>query len=429
MEFKMATVNNVTQNNDLILNLTLEHFANSKGILSTIKKNISSDRFARTGGTVSIRQPQTPTTRNGAEAIFSPIVEQVTSMQVLPLYGSDDTMTDFELTTTMPDETYFDEIMRPKVEAIASNINADIHKMAVASLIRLSGQNQMGAYDVNGVFNVIGDPTAAITTIDPYFDAGAVLTEEGCKERTDRFIVITPRAQARLASTNSTLFNPQSKVSDYFNRGIVDGMLGGFEFIADDQVPTRTSGICGAGGAPKVNGANQSGTTLVLDGFAANATINAGDIFTISGVNSVNPVDKSPQTRLHQFRVMANATASGGGAVTLTVFPALTVTAPLQNVSALPVNNADIVFLTGSQATYSTMLAYHREAFEFTTIPLPIAHGTTQQQIATSDKMGLSLRWTRGFDINAGRHVNRLETQVAYCVKRPERLVGLLTSQ
>jgi hypothetical protein len=65
-------------------------------------------------------------------------------------------------------------------------------------------------------------------------------------------------------------------------------------------------------GTPLVNGANQLGQSLVCDGFAPNARIDAGKPFSIlSG------------TRRHLCVTTARATANGSGQVTLPIWPTL----------------------------------------------------------------------------------------------------------
>ena len=84
-----------------------------------------------------------------------------------------------------------------------------------------------------------------------------------------------------------------------------------------------------ASGTPAVAGASQTGTTLAIDGLAAGATLLAGDYFAVNGELKM---------------VVANATADGTGAMTVTFEP------PLR---ASPADNAP---LTLSRPTATFML-------------------------------------------------------------------------
>ena len=69
-----------------------------------------------------------------------------------------------------------------------------------------------------------------------------------------------------------------------------------------------------------VDGAGQSGTTLVTDGWSVGGTVKKGDYITVVGVP-------------YALWIMADATASGGGSITFTVDPPVFVgpTQPLDN--------------------------------------------------------------------------------------------------
>lgn len=82
----------------------------------------------------------------------------------------------------------------------------------------------------------------------------------------------------------------------------------------------------GGEGAPRVNGGSQAGTSLAIDGLPAGKSIVEGAFFSIVG----------PDRRyLHQ--VVAAAVASGSGAVTLSIEPALRI---------IPADNAVVELAT-----------------------------------------------------------------------------------
>lgn len=68
-------------------------------------------------------------------------------------------------------------------------------------------------------------------------------------------------------------------------------------------------------GTPLVNGAAQTGLSLILDGFTASATVKVGDYFTVNGELKM---------------INADGTANGAGALTVSFNPSLRV-APADN--------------------------------------------------------------------------------------------------
>lgn len=85
--------------------------------------------------------------------------------------------------------------------------------------------------------------------------------------------------------------------------------------------------------ASKVNGAGQTGASLVTDGWPAGITLPSGYSFTLNGVHAFGSTD------LAQFHLTAPVTTSGGGAATLAISPAITIGS---TVDVAPADNAVI---------------------------------------------------------------------------------------
>lgn len=102
------------------------------------------------------------------------------------------------------------------------------------------------------------------------------------------------------------------------NRASADGvaaalmqLLGGYGtlFIHDPAATTARGTVAGT---PLVNGASQTGNSLITDGWSAGATILAGDYIQLGS---------STTTRL--YRNLKDVTADGSGNATLDIFPRL----------------------------------------------------------------------------------------------------------
>ena len=87
------------------------------------------------------------------------------------------------------------------------------------------------------------------------------------------------------------------------------GLAGGFKFSMDQNINVHQVGPLG--GTPAVNGAGQTGSTLNTNGWTAAAAsrLKKGDIFTIAGVNAVNPQTRQTtgQPSLHFFCVSSES--------------------------------------------------------------------------------------------------------------------------
>ena len=163
------------------------------------------------------------------------------------------------------------------------------------------------------------------------------------------------------------------------------------------HAPTHTVGV--ATGTPLVNGGAQNVTyatakdswsqTLLTDGWTNSTTgiLKLGDVFTIAGVNAVNPVSKESTGRLQTFVVLADADSGATtGPASLTISPPIITSGAYQTVSAVPADNAAIVVKTGaSGASHKQSLLLHPKAFALVSRPLKIASAAG---VKTSTKAG-----------------------------------------
>lgn len=191
----------------------------------------------------------------------------------------------------------------------------------------------------------------------------------------DRRMVIDVDAEAKvlsLAQFTSAQWEPGN------SRGLIEGSMGrrmGFDWFADQQVPTHTTTAFTAG-AVTVNGVNalnagstdggRTGTVSIAK-LTNSAPLVVGDIITING---------DPQT----YAVTANTTLIVGN-TTVPITPAL----------RKATVGAESVTLLGSHVAN---LAFHRDAFAFGTRPLESsAQGLGNIiQSAVDPVSGLSLR-------------------------------------
>ncbi len=164
--------------------------------------------------------------------------------------------------------------------------------------------------------------------------------------------IVDPRTQAKLVGTAIPQFNPQARVSEYFRTGLfAEEALGISEWMWDQNMPTHTTGTFTAS-TPLVDGALQTGSTLLLKGFGT-YSFKQGDVFTILGVNSVNPLSYADTGELQQFTIVSDL--AGAGAALVTISPPIITSGQLQSVTASPANNAQIFYLGATSAVAGTL--------------------------------------------------------------------------
>jgi hypothetical protein len=220
----------------------------------------------------------------------------------------------------------------------------------------------------------------------------------------------------------STLFAGQGKTAEDAIRRAYLGNISNVDVYQAQNVPTFTRGTA-TNTTPAVDGAGQVSTyanvkdtdtqSLLLKNAGNAVTYVAGDVFTIADVYAVNPVTKATQSFLKQFTVTAAATASAGGAVTLTISPAIITSGAYQNVSAAPADSALLTIVGSASTGYPQNLFFHENAFALCMVPMELPDGAAYK--ARESYKGLSIRIVGDYDIV--NDVNMWRLDVLYGVK------------
>lgn len=280
----------------------------------------------------------------------------------------------------------------------------------------------------NQVANAVGTPGTMASDLNTYLLAGALMDEEGVPMDAQRSVLVGPRTQAAVVNANKNLFNPVDDIAKQYRTGNM-GMAAGFKWSVTQNLPSHQVGPLG--GTPLVNGASQSGSTLVTDGWTAAAALRLrkGDSFTIAGVYAVNPHTRMSTGQLRIFTVTADTSSDAAGNVSIPIYPAIdaSTTSAWQNVTATPADNAAITVLGTSNATALLGLAYHKDAFALGTVDLPLPVSVGKGAYRTSDPAsGLSVRVIQGYDITNDIHPTRLDVLFGWKCLYPELCVKIL---
>jgi len=250
-------------------------------------------------------------------------------------------------------------------------------------------------------------------------DAVAKLRNVGVPE--DLCAVVDPKTQSLLLKVAFNQFNPQKFVSKLWDKGkFADAALGVDEWYWDPNIPTFTTGTFTTS-TPLVDGALQSGSTLAIKGLGT-YSFNAGDQFTILGVDALNP-DSYVDTGDLQTIVITTP-VSGSGTAILSISPALIpltnangTTNALATVFALPANNASITFVGATGAVAATMatqtfrqnLIFHHEAFAFVMAELPVPLAGANSARKSDSDAKLSMRWVEQYNIQTDQEPSKVE--------------------
>jgi hypothetical protein len=355
--------------------------------------------FVKIGSSVTIRKPVKFTERRGSTASVQDVTEQSTSLTISNQVGVDWNFSATDLTLTIED--YSERYIQPAMNVIANAIDRDLTLL------------------YKDVYQAVGTAGTTPSTFLAMAQAAQKLDEAACP--TDkRRLVLNPAAHWTIADGLKGLLN-EKIVGDSVNRGYLSTKAG-FDIYMDQNIVSHTKGT--ATGTPLVNGAGQTGSSLVTDGWTSSITgiLKVGDVFTIAGVNAINPVSRQSTGALQQFTVMtSDVNSDGSGNATVTISPAITTSGAYQTVSASPADNAAITVISNHAAN----LAFHRNAFALVTVPLMIPDSAVWSARETYNN--ISVRIIKDYDIVNDKEICRLD--VLYGVKTlyPElgcRLLG-----
>lgn len=397
---------------------TLDVLHNKSAFLKTINTEYK-DEFAKTGAkagtTVNVRRPVQFTVRSGAVASLQDVNETTTPITIDPEFGIDWAFSDFDLTLSI--DKFRERYLEPAGARMATELDTRI-----AALYKK-------------VSNFSGTPGTTPASALAVLNAGVLLDDNACPQDM-RMAALTQRTNITMVDALKGLLNDASTTGQQ-NKSATMRSNFGLDFTMSQNLPVHTVGPLG--GTPLVNGASQglinagatdnpyaSTTSLVTDGWtaAAAARLKAGDVFTIAGVNAVNPDNKQDLGRLQQFVVTADVSSDGAGNATVVISPAIIAGGAYQNVTARPADNAAITVQTGTASTaYPQNIIYHRDAFTMVTVDMEVPGGMDMANRA--NYKGVSLRFVRGFDITNNRRICRFDMLAGFAALRPEWAVRL----
>lgn len=366
----------------------LHQKANFIGSMNRAYDDSFAQSGAKIGDSLRIRLPNRYTVRTGATLSAQDTTEQATTLQVNNQKGVDLNFSSAELSLDIDD--FSKRILEPAMAQLAASVESDAFSMAL------------------DVPNVVGAAGSA-TTFKNVLEARKKLSDN-LAPTAERRLILNTQDNVDLVDSLKGLFQDSSTISQQYKEGMV-GKTAGFDAIYENTlIPNFTNG---AGAGYLVNGAAQSGSSLIVD--TGTGALPKGAIFTIANVFAVHPESRLSTGVLQQFVVTSAYT---GGAGTVSIYPAIVASGALQTVNAVPADNAAItVYNTASDVT-TTSLAFHKDAFTFATADLVLPKGVDFASRQVYD--GISIRVVRQYDVNNDAFPCRLDILYGYKAIRPQ---------
>lgn len=353
---------------------------------------------AKIGATVNTRRPIRSTVTTGINLAVQDYIETFVPVTLTNQDHVDMSFNSQELTLSIDD--FSDRVIKPNMASLANAID----------------YNGLGQYIF--IANFGGTPGTIPATALAFLDGGATLDSLAAPKDGQRSAIVDPRTQAFMVDGLKGLFQKSDNIAQQYETGNMGTGLG-FKFSMDQNIrrhlPGQRGGVpvtTGAqGGTPPSGalgsaGADASRTFPLLTGgwtAAVANRVNAGDVFTVPGVFSVNPQNRQSTGALQTFTVTANAASDGAGVATLNIYPYPIFSGQFQNVTSasgdIPAASP-LTFLTGTLSgaiTYAQNMLFHKDAFTLATADLIMPQGV--DMAARNNYKGISMRLVRQYRI------------------------------
>lgn len=358
---------------------------------------------AKIGQTINVRRPARYDVREGNVVNIQAQTETYSPLTFDTPYGIDLSFTSQELVMS------FDDLASREIEPAMIRI-ANYVEGKVAAL-------------TNKFYNAVGAPGTALTktnALDAVSDAVALLYNNDAPVGDMKLSEFnTPAFNKILALQGQTIFNPQKQIGEQYLKGLQGEYNGTYQFL-NQLVPTHTNGTVAATGSATVtstptsptDGNTMSGTLAVT--VTSGQVPNVGDIFTIAGVNAVNPQNKGDLGYVQQITVLG-VTVNSATSLTLTISPALVNSGPFQNVSALPAPSDPIVFLGAASSVARQSVIFHEDALMLANKELEIPKGSSVEfaDYKVDPDTGIGVRYVRSWDVRTNQFIDRFDTFIA----------------
>lgn len=388
----------------MITNEALRVLENHLTLLKGVNREYD-DKFAvdgaKIGSVVNARKPPKYIGRTGKIMQIEDTEETSVPIELTTQFGVDVRFSSSDLALSI--DMFSDRILKPAVATIANKLDSDLATL------------------YNQLYNAVGTPGTTPNDLITYLLAGVRLDDGAAPVDEDRNIYLTPLMQAYIVDALKGLFQQSEAIARQYVKGRMGGgPAAGFNWFMDQNMPTHTVGPLG--GTPLVNGANQTGSSLVTNGWtgAILTRLKKGDVFTVVGVNAVNPQSRQNIGRLQQFVALSDGASDGSGNMTISISPSIITAGAYQTVSASPAHGAALTILGAASTVSPQGIAMHRDCMTFVSADLPLPRGVDMAARVQDEQLGASIRMVRQYTISDDEFPCRLDILYGYAMLRPE---------
>ena len=378
----------------------------AKGVAQTLKDNLQLCKFVdkadesdfegkngfKAGDTIYTSIPDRPTVQEDnldITSLNSDLVEEKAALTLNKSASVKKSFDSLELATDIDVKNALQRYGIPAAESIAQQIES-----------RCFGIAQ------NAIYNSAG--TGAFTVAETL--AGRTKLNQSLAPVKDRMLFLNSTAGSAAVDVRKGLFQSSDRIKEQYEEGYM-GRSDGFDWVETELVKTHANGSDVTGIAVNDAAVAEGASTLTIDG--ASAAVTVGSVFTIAGVNKVHPITKVDLGVLQQFTVTSAGTTSIG--ITPSLYAA---SGGLQNVTALPADDAALVFVGAASTAITQNIAMHKSAFKMATVPLYAPKGVDMVASETVD--GITVNIVRDFDVNTRKVITRFDVLYAFDPVRPE---------
>lgn len=288
----------------------------------------------------------------------------------------------------------------------------------------INGEEQDGFALYSSIFHSTGTPGTAPVDLQYFLNAKALLADSACPMDDNISCYLNQWTGASMVNGLKSLFQDSNEISKQYVKGKMGISAGMTFFDAQNAVNHTVGALPGTVLTNYVSPFVEGASTLSIDGITSGqGSLKVGDILTIDGVNSVNPVSKQDTGQLMQVVVTAAITDTAGAMAAVAISPALFSSASggKQNVTALPVDGKSVkIFATAN--TYAgkvspANLVLHKDCLTYAVRDLPAVPNSHRVRDRQS---GLSLRMVEWYDGVNDDMLYRLDILSGWAVTRPE---------
>jgi hypothetical protein len=350
------------------------------------------------GQTINIKRPPRYTYRAGRVAVPQATVETTIPL-TLSQGGVDINFTSLERTLTL-------QKLNDKITAAVAPVVNEIDRQGL-ELARLT------------TFNTIGTPGTLPTTqalaLAAMTGIGQRLDEMGAPRDRRRGLVMNPALNGSMVQGLAGLFNGADSITKQYGSGVMVDSLG-LMVGMDQNVGVQTNGTQPVASGT-VNGAGQTGSTILVNAGTITGTITRGSKVTFAGVFAVNPQSRGTTGSLAQFTVTADVPA---GATSIPISPAIVPAGAFQNVTNSPANAATITIFGVAGGSYSGSVGFHKDAFTLAMVPMAAPASGAGAKVTQMSHRGFTVKVTEGYDIINDNSIWRLDVLFGWAATYPE---------